>query len=197
MNRIIRRRYGCRACESAVVQASGILQVDGYAGYNCLVDPSRAGGPVTFAFCFAHARRKIYDVHVSTKSPIAARALLRIATFYVIENRIRGKSAFERHAVRLAETKPLIDDFKIWLEARLAELSKKSVLAKAIRFTLSHWTGLTRFLDDGRVEIDCNTVERTMRPIGLRRKKSSFRRQSPRRRNLGDFVVAHQHLQTQ
>ena len=180
-----------------MVQASGILQVDGYAGYNCLVDPSRAGGPVTFAFCFAHARRKIYDVHVATKSPIAARALLRIAALYVIENRIRGKSAFERHAVRLAETKPLIDGFKIWLEARLAELSKKSVLAKAIRFTLSHWTGLTRFLDDGRVEIDCNTVERTMRPIGLRQKKSSFRRQSPRRRNLGDFVVAHQHLQTQ
>jgi len=153
---------------------SGILQVDGYAGYNCLVDPGRAGGPVTFAFCFAHARRKIYDVHVATKSPIAAQALLRIAAFYEIENRIRGKSAFERRAVRLAETKPLIDDFKIWLEARLAELSKKSGLAKAIRYTLSHWTGLTRFLDDGRIEIDSNTVERTMRPIGLGRKNHLF-----------------------
>ena len=95
---------------------------------------------MTFAFCFAHARRKIYNVHVATKSPIAAQALLRIAAFYEIENRIRGKSAFERRAVRLAETKPLIDDFKIWLEARLAELSKKSGLAKAIRYTLSHWT---------------------------------------------------------
>ena len=100
--------------------------------------------------------------------------MLRIAAFYEIEDRIRGKSAFERRAARLAETKPLIDDFKIWLEARLAELSKKTGLAKAIRYTLSHWTGLMRFLDDGRIEIDSNTVERTMRPIGLGRKNHLF-----------------------
>lgn len=153
---------------------AGIPQVDGYAGYNGLADPLRAGGPVTLAFCFAHARRKIYDVHVATKSPIAATALLRIAAFYEIEDRIRGKSALERRAVRQAETKPLIDEFKIWLEARLAEISQKPGLAKAIRYMLSHWTGLTRFLDDGRIEIDSNTVERTMRPIGLGRKNHLF-----------------------
>ncbi len=175
----------------------GILQVDGYAGYDGLTDPSRSGGAATLAFCFAHARRKIYDVHVATKSPIAAQALLRIAAFYEIEERIRGKSESERRAVRQAETKPLIEEFQSWLAARLAEISRKSGLAKAIRYMLSHWTGLTRFLDDGRIEIDSNTVERTMRPIGLGRKNRSFRRQSSGRRNLGDLVVAHQHRETQ
>jgi transposase len=153
---------------------TGILQVDGYAGYNGLVDPGRPGGPVTLAFCFAHARRKIYDVHVATKSPIAAQALLRIGAIYEIEDRIRGKSALERRAMRQAKTKSLIEGFKTWLEARLAEISQKSGLAKAIRYILSHWAGLTRFLDDGRIEIDSNIVERTMRPIGLGRKNHLF-----------------------
>ena len=124
---------------------SGILQVDGYAGYNGLVDPIRDGGAVTIAFCSAHARRKFYDVHVATKSPIAAEALRRIGTFYEIEDRIRGQSAGERLAARQAETKPLIEEFKLWLDARLVEVSKKSGLAGAIRYTLSHWDGLTRF----------------------------------------------------
>jgi transposase len=153
---------------------SGILQVDGYAGYNGLVDPIRDGGAVTIAFCSAHARRKFYDVHVATKSPIAAEALRRIGTFYEIEDRIRGQSAGERLAARQAETKPLIEEFKLWLDARLVEVSKKSGLAGAIRYTLSHWDGLTRFLEDGRIEIDNNTVERTMRPIGLGRKNHLF-----------------------
>jgi transposase len=153
---------------------SGILQVDGYAGYNHLIDPSREGGAVTIAFCFAHARRKFYDVHVATKSPIAAEALRRIGTFYEIEDNIRGQPAGERLAARQAETKPLIDEFKCWLDERLMEVSKKSGLAEAIRYTLSHWHGLTRFLEDGRIEIDNNTVERTIRPIGLGKKNHLF-----------------------
>ena len=111
---------------------NGILQVDGYAGYNGLLDPARPGGPVTFAFCFAHSRRKFYDVHVATGSPIAAEAVRRIGEFYAIEDRIRGKSADIRCAVRQAETKPLMEDFKLWLEARLGEVSQKSGLAEAI-----------------------------------------------------------------
>jgi transposase len=153
---------------------SGVLQVDGYAGYNALVRLGRAGGPVTLAFCFAHARRKFYDVHVATGSTIAAEALARISRFYAIEARIRGRSAAERRAVRQAETKPLVDDFKLWLEARLMEISRKSGLAKAIRYALALWEGLTRFLDDGRIEIDSNTVERSMRSIGLGRKNHLF-----------------------
>ena len=153
---------------------TGVVQVDGYAGYNGLIAPGRAGGPATLAFCFAHARRKFYDVQVATKSPIAGQALLRIAVLYEIEERIRGKSAAERRATRQAKTKPLIDALKIWLDARLAEISGKSGLAKAIRYALSHWAGLTRFLDDGRIEIDSNVVERSMRPIGLGRKNHLF-----------------------
>ena len=127
---------------------NGILQVDGYAGYNGLLDPARPGGPVTFAFCFAHSRRKFYDVHVATGSPIAAEAVRRIGEVYTIEDRIRGKSADIRCAVRQAETKPLMEDFKLWLDARLEEVSQKSGLAEAIRYALSHWEGLTRFFGE-------------------------------------------------
>ena len=129
---------------------------------------------MTFAFCFAHSRRKFYDVHVATGSPIAAEAVRRISEFYAIEDRIRGKSAEIRCAVRQTETKPLMEDFKLWLEARLEEVSQKSGLAEAIRYALSHWEGLTRFLSDGRIEIDSNTVERTMRPIALGRRNYLF-----------------------
>ncbi|MCP2223747.1 transposase [Bradyrhizobium elkanii] len=150
----------------------GILQVDGYAAYKGLI--KNGGHLVQLAFCFAHARRKFWDVHVATTSPIAAEALQRIAMFYAVEDRIRGLPAAQRAAVRQTDTRPLIEDFKPWLEARLLEVSKKSGLGKAIRYTLNHWEGLTRFIDDGRIEIDNNTVERTIKPIGLGKKNHLF-----------------------
>jgi hypothetical protein len=151
---------------------NGILQVDGYAGYKGLI--KNGSRLIQLAFCFAHARRKFWDVHVATKSPIAAEALQRIAKFYAIEDRIRGLPATQRAAVRQSDTRPLIEDFKPWLEARLLEVSKKSGLGKAIRYTLNHWDGLTRFIDDGRIEIDSNTVERSIKPIGLGKKNYLF-----------------------
>ncbi|WP_408094388.1 IS66 family transposase [Rhodoplanes sp. SY1] len=166
-------RRGIRATE-LFAGFHGVLQVDGYAGYNSLADPARAGGPVTLAFCFAHARRKFYEVNVATGSPIAAEALQRIGVFYAVEANIRGATADERRRLRQAETKPLVEAFKLWLEARLAEISKKSGLAQAIRYTLAHWEGLTRFLDDGRIEIDNNVVERSIKPVALGRKNSLF-----------------------
>jgi transposase len=150
----------------------GILQVDGYAAYKGLV--KSGGNLIQLAFCFAHARRKFWDVHVATKSPIATEALQRIAMFYAVEDRIRGLPAAQRAAIRQTDTKPLVEDFKLWLEARLMEVSKKCGLAKAIRYSLNHWDGLTRFLDDGRIEIDNNTVERAIKPIGLGRKNYLF-----------------------
>jgi transposase len=150
----------------------GILQVDGYAAYKGLI--KNGGSLVQLAFCVAHARRKFWDVHVATKSPIAAEALQRIAMFYAIEDRIRGLPAAQRAAVRQTDTKLLMEDFKPWLEARLLEIPKKSGLAKAIRYTLNHWEGLTRFIDDGRIEIDSNTVERSIKPIGLGKKNYLF-----------------------
>lgn len=153
---------------------NGVLQVDAYGGYNRLVRGNRAGGPITLAFCLAHVRRKFFDVHKATGSPVAAEALARIAAIYAIEARIRGASADERLAARQAETQPLFDAFKSWAMDRLAEVSTKSGLAKAIRYTIGHWAGLSVFLVDGRVEVDNNTVERTIRPISLGRKNALF-----------------------
>jgi transposase len=153
---------------------NGVLQVDGYTGYDSLANPNRPGGAITLAYCLAHARREFFDVHKRTKDPVAAEALRRIGEIYAIEARIRGCPADERVAVRQAETKPLMAALWSWLMQRLEEISAKSSLATAIRYTLGHWAGLTVFLVDGRVEVDNNTVERCIRPIPLGRKNALF-----------------------
>ncbi len=107
----------------------------------------------------------LYERFVSEASPIAAKALQRIAALYRIETDIRGRGPDERRAVRQERSGPLIVAFHAWLRDRLALISQKSKLAEVIRYGLSHWDGLTRFLDDGRIEIDSNTVERSIRPI--------------------------------
>ncbi len=152
----------------------GIVQCDGYAVYEQLADPTRGGGAVTLAFCWSHWRREFFDIDKGGPAPIAHEALERIAVLYAIESRIRGDSAEERRAVRQAETKPLVEKLKAWLETRLLAVSEKSTIAAAIRYGLSRWDGLVRFLDDGRIEMDTNSVERAMRPIALNRKNSLF-----------------------
>jgi transposase len=163
-----------RHVEEHLAGKSCVLQVDAYAGYNRLTRRGRQGGTVTLSFCLAHARRKFFEIHKSTDCPVAAEALLRFGAIYKIEARIRGTSAEERLAVRQAETQALFDAFKPWLMDRLSEISAKSALAKAIRYTLGHWSGLGVFLTDGRVEVDNNTVERTIRAISLGRKNALF-----------------------
>ena len=153
---------------------SGVLQTDGYAGYRALADPKRAGGPATLALCWAHWRRQFFDLAKSPPAPIATEALKRIAALYEIEAEIRGKSAEERRAVRQEKTKPLVEALKAWVEAGLARLPGGATVAQALRYGLNHWEGLVRFLDDGRIEIDSNTVERSMRPIALNRKNALF-----------------------
>jgi transposase len=153
---------------------TGVLQTDGYGAYKALSDLERTGGPVTLAHCWAHCRRKFIDIVKGAPAPIAAEALRRIAALYEIEASIRGTSAEIRVAVRQEKTKPLVEDLNVWFLARLAEVSGKSVIAQAIRYCLNHWDGLIHFLDDGRIEIDSNTVERTMRPIALSRKNFLF-----------------------
>jgi transposase len=152
----------------------GVLQVDGYAGYDKLARPGRAAGAIKLAYCLAHARREFFDVHKRTKDRVAEEAMRRISEIYAIEARIRGRAAGDRVAVRQAETKPLMEALWSWLMERLEEISTKSSLASAIRYTLGHWKGLTLFLSDGRVEVDNNTVERGIRPIPLGRKNSLF-----------------------
>jgi transposase len=149
---------------------SGVLQVDGYAGYGALA----ATGAVQLAFCWAHWRRKFYEIAQAGNAPIASEALARIAVIYATEADIRGQEAKVRRSVRRQRTKPLLEEFKIWLEAQLAAVSRKSTVADAIRYGLGRWDGLVRFLDDGRIEVDSNVVERTIRPIALNRKNALF-----------------------
>jgi transposase len=163
---------------------TGVLQTDGYAAYRSLADPKRVGGPATLAFCWAHWRRQWFDLAKSPPAPIATEALKRIAELYEIEAEIRGKSADERRAVRQEKAKPLAEALKTWLEKTLAQVAGGSSMANAIRYALNRWDGLLRFLDDGRIEIDSNTVERAMRPIALSRKKRVIRRQRRRRAKL-------------
>ena len=121
-----------------------------------------------------HARRKFYDVHVATKSPIAHEALQRIGALYAIEDEIRGRRPEDRRRERQQRSRPLVEALQVWLREQLARLSGRSKLAQAIRYAFNHWTGLVRFLDDGRLELDTNIVERAMRPIALGRKNALF-----------------------
>jgi transposase len=148
----------------------GVLQVDGYSGYRALADK----GDVSLALCWAHVRRRFYERAVADASPIATEALQRIALIYAVEKDIRGRSPEERCATRQERSRPVIAELEPWLRGKLALLSQKSKLAEGIRYMLSRWEGLTRYLDDGRIEIDSNTVERSIRPIALNRKNALF-----------------------
>ena len=151
-----------------------MLQVDGYAVYKQLAGKEGLGDAVTLAFCWAHVRRKFYEIYVGGNAPIATEALVRIRKLYAIETEIRGGTPEVRRTQRQARSKPIVDALRPWLEESLAKISKGSKLADAIRYGLNHWKGLTRFLNDGRIEIDSNTVGRSIRPIALTRKNALF-----------------------
>ena len=148
----------------------GVLQVDGYAGFERLT----ARGDIVLAACWAHTRRKFFDVYEATGSPIAAEALRRIAELYAIETSIRGRTAGERRSVRNTQSRPLVEAMKPWLETQLGRIPGRGGLADAIRYTLSRWPTLCHFLDDGRIELDNNSVERAIRPVALGRKNHLF-----------------------
>src|SRR5215207_601704 len=149
---------------------SGVLHADGYAGFDQLYRP----GKITEAACWAHVRRKFFDIHAATTSPIAAETLERIGALYALEADIRGRAPDERYAQRHARAGPLLDQLHEWLLASVAKLSKKSELAGAIRYALTRWSALTRYRDDGRIEIDNNAAERALRTVALGRKSYLF-----------------------
>ena len=149
---------------------SGVLHADGYAGFDQLYRPGR----ISEAACWAHVRRKFFDIHAAKASPIAAEALERIGALYALEADIRGRAAEQRCRVRQARAGPLLDHLHAWLLATLAKLSKKSELAGAIRYALSRWNALTRYRDDGCIEIDNNAAERALRTVALGRKNYLF-----------------------
>ena len=149
---------------------TGTLQADGYAGYDQVYE----GGRIQEAGCMAHVRRKFYDLHVAHNSPVAAEALERIGALYAIEKEIRGRPPAERREIRTARSKPLMESLKGWLEETLGKLSKKSDTARAVRYALGRWEALLRFCDDGRIEIDNNAAERSLRAVVLGRKNFLF-----------------------
>ena len=161
---------GKKEIAAQLAKFSGILQVDGYAAYKSLEGDKRTAGKIRLAFCLAHSRRKFVAVHKATKSPFAQEVIERIAEVYAIEKRIRGTSAESRRAARQAETQPIMKALHARLVAVSDGLSKISTLCEAIDYMLGHWAGLTLFLDDGRLEPDTNTVERTIRPIAIGKK---------------------------
>ena len=165
-------RRGIRPAEH-LAAFRGTLQVDGYGGFRALAD-RRSDGAVALAFCWAHLRRRFHKVHTHTASPIAAEALLRIGALYAIEHGIRGRSAEERQAIRQDRSAPLVGDLHLWLDAQLGRVSQGSALAAAIRYGLRHWDGLCRFLDNGVLELDTNSVEREIRPVVVTRKAALF-----------------------
>jgi transposase len=148
---------------------TGVLQADAFAGFDRLY-----GERIQEAACWAHVRRKFYDIQVALASPIAAEALDRIGRLYGVEAEIRGRPPDERRLVRQARAGPELESLRAWLHTTVTTLSKKSELAVAIRYALTNWTALTRYRDDGRLEIDNNAAERALRAVALGRKNWLF-----------------------
>ncbi len=148
----------------------GVLQADAYAGFA----PLYATGTVLEAGCWAHVRRKFFDLHKAQKSPLAAEALRRIGLLYKIESDLRGHSPPERLAGRESRAAPVLSELRSWLEAAVRNLSQKSALSDAIRYALTRWETLVRYTTDGQIEIDNNAAERALRGIALGRKNFLF-----------------------
>ena len=149
---------------------AGVLQADAYSGFTPLYEQGR----VIEAACWAHARRKYYDVYLAERSPSAAEALRRIGLLYALEREIRRQLPHVRAEARRERAAPILTELRAWLSATQTTLSVKSPLAAAIQYTLSRWIELTRYVDDGRIEIDNNAAERAIRALVLGRRNYLF-----------------------
>ncbi len=150
----------------------GVIQCDGYGAYKTLA--KQRPNEVVVSHCWSHVRRDFIDLSKEGLTPIASEALKRIAQFYAIETEIRGRPPDERRSVRQARSGPLIEQMHAWLQERLQEVPGRLPTAGVIRYVLNHWEGLTRFLGDGHLELDTNSVENAIRPIALNRKNALF-----------------------
>jgi hypothetical protein len=162
---------------------AGILQADAYAGFNRLYDTGRKPGPIIEASCWAHGRRKFFELADVTKkasgklaviAPLAFAAVQRIDAIFDIEREINGHSIDERLAVRRTRVAPLVSELETWLRTERAKLSRHSDVAKAMNYMLNRWDTFARFLDDGRICLTNNAAERALRGIALGRKSWLF-----------------------
>ena len=154
---------------------SGVLQADGYAGFNGLYD--RTKSPLMEAACWAHVRRKLFDYYETTESPIALEGLHRIGALSAIEEDINGQLPDIRRSVRQARAVPLLKDLHAWFSSTIQQLNnttRKSELAIAINYTLTRWEALTCYCNDGRIDMTNNTAERSLRAVALGRKNYLF-----------------------
>ena len=160
--------------ERQLAAYTGIVQADAYSGFNGLFVEGRKPGPIIEAACWAHSRRKFFELARLRKMPIAIEAVTRIDALFAIEREINGRSPSQRLAVRRERSKPLLDSFEAWLRAERRKLSPKGPLAKAIAYTFNHWQAFTRFLDDGRICLSNNAAERSVRGIAVGRRNWTF-----------------------
>lgn len=165
-----------KQAEALLEGCGGFLHADAYAGFNPLYQPDPLTDQARFTevACWAHARRKLYEVHASTASPAAERLLQQIGGLFAIEVRLKGKPPEERRLARSEQAVPLLADIKQQCETTLARISAKSTLAQAIRYALARWEALSRYTTDGRLEISNNAAERAIRPLALGRKNWTF-----------------------
>lgn len=177
--------------EKLLANYRGIVQCDGYAPYKRL-----PADRITVAFCWSHLRREFFKITERGDAPTASEAVARIAQIYAVEKDVRGAGTDARRAARQARSRPLTDALRTFFEQQLGRLSGGSDTAKTIRYGLRHWDGLTRFLDDGRIELDTNIVERSMRPQALTRKNALFAGHDDGAENWAILGLAHRNSQT-
>jgi transposase len=157
-----------------LVGYGGILQADAYAGFNDLYRPGRKPGPITEAACWAHGRRKLFDLAQLAKAPLAAEAVRRIDAIFALERSINGLPAEQRLVFRRQHVAPLVTELESWMRAARAKLSRHAEVAKAMDYMLRRWETFTRFLDDGRTCLSNNAAERNLRGVALGRKAWLF-----------------------
>jgi transposase len=160
--------------ERHLAEFAGILQADAYAGFNRLYEPTRNPGPILEAACWAHVRRKLFEIAAVSQAPIATEAVRRIDELFKIEREINGQPAEQRLAVREERGKPLVIALEAWLRAQHQRVSRKSEIGKALAYALNHWAALTRFLEDGRICMSNNAAERALRGIAVGRRNWTF-----------------------
>ncbi|TMH99453.1 MAG: IS66 family transposase [Betaproteobacteria bacterium] len=160
--------------EEHLASYAGLMQADAYSGFNRLYDPSRKPGPIIEASCWAHARRKFFDLARISKAPIAVDAVDRVDALFAIEREINGAAPHERRRVRNERSRPLVIALESWLREQRRKLSASNQVAKAIQYSLNRWTALTRFLDDGRLCMSNNAAERALRCVAVGRKNWTF-----------------------
>jgi transposase len=160
--------------EQHLVSYAGLMQADAYAGFNRLYEANRKPGPIVEVACWAHARRKFFDLARLNKAPIAIEAVERIDALFAIEREINGMTPQERVRVRNERSRPLVGALETWLRDRRAKLSGKSETGKAIDYSLKRWPAFTRFLDDGRLCMSNNAAERAVRCVAVGRKNWTF-----------------------